>query len=276
MQALKINKINKKKELGCSLHRGSICEIKKVKFKTIDEQGNQKKVGLSEFYPHIKFDKIEYAVVLNHSCSLSLEHKSGCSTPYINLGFLEPIAKKFERSLDQYFGNDAYLRLKKEHFVQGQPHVSFYDVSKLKNKISKNLKKTFQNNDNWDFFVALGTKSPQLFYINLLKTVPIKVNHYSVLFDNVKFQLHDEFADALGWKIAELYGQMGTTDYTQDEIDLLLTRVVEIIKNDVLDNHAVFALDEAQFKAAKSLEKAQTSKVVKFLVENNLLKKVTR
>lgn len=93
MQAYGITKSNKKK-LKKSLHRGSICKVDFIKFDLDD--GTAAKI--SGFYPHIEFDGINYAIILNHSCSLSREHKGQCTSLYLNLGFLEPLEKLLSKN----------------------------------------------------------------------------------------------------------------------------------------------------------------------------------
>lgn len=271
MQAYKITKKNIS-TLKKSLHRGSIFRVDNISFDVQDTDGQLKKASIKDFYPHIKLDGLKYAVVLNHSCSLSIEHKPQCSTPYINIGFLEPLERLLKKNFTKYFGESAFVGLEKDHDLgNGKSKICFYDLDQFSKKLKENLNKIFQNTNEWYFFVAIGSKNPELFVLNLLKTVPLKSNHYSAIFNNVKYQLNEEFADSLGWKIAELYGKVGTTDYSTEEMTSLVDESLRVINEKILADYTIFSVNDAILKESKALKSSKTAAVIDFLSDKNLL-----
>lgn len=270
MQTYQINSTNKKK-LRNSLLRGAICRIDNLKLEIDDENGNSKKVKIKDFYPHIKFDSIKYAVVLNHSCSLSREHKVICTAPYLNIGFLEPIEKFLNKTFSLDFEGSLVKFEKDHHLENNKPKVCLYNKDEFQKKIKKKLEMIFQNNNDWNFFIAIGKKNPDLFLVNLLKTVPIKSNHYNEIFKKVRYQLHEEFADAIGWKIAELYGKVGTTDYTLEETSRLVDKTIDVINKKILKDFVVFPTTTETLSEAKKIISGKTEKVVEFLTSHGLI-----
>jgi len=234
--------------------------------------GDLEKVKIKDFYPHIKLDNVKYCVILNHSCSLSIEHKPICTSPYINIGFLEPIEVLLKKKFTTYFGDQCYIELEKDISLQeGKDKICFYNEDEFKKRLKKSLYEIFQNNDPWYFFVALGSKSPELFVINLLKTVPIKSVHYDSFFKEIKYQLKEEFADSLGWKIAELYGKMGTTDYTEKESSSLIDKLLEVINTKILNDKSVFKVDKATLSEVKGYKSSAEQRVINFLIDKQLI-----
>ncbi|MDX1920012.1 MAG: hypothetical protein SFU25_04665, partial [Candidatus Caenarcaniphilales bacterium] len=48
--------------------------------------------------------------------------------------------------------------------------------------------------------------------------------HYELLKESVKYEMVDGFDNKLGWKMANLFGRVGTEDYSQMQVESLVEK----------------------------------------------------
>lgn len=272
MQATKL-----KKDEKFNLSQGYIFKVSKLKL-TIDG----KKKGIERVYPEVNFTNIKYAVLLTQSCDLvndKVFESSGGKldkgnkpekykyrepkVPHITFCLLEPIDKFIDRFAN--INKDDFI-IKLDDYIEGLSDsfdVDIFSKERALNKLEKEVEKLIQNNHPWAFFISLPPKSKKLyFYANLTKILPVKINHYESLLSLAEYKLSGEFSDKLAWKLASLYGRVGTKDYTSQEFKDISSNIFSIVEKKVFGLSKKFKdFDDKSFTKIKSdLNKAKGSK----------------
>ncbi len=263
-----------KKEEKYNLSQGYIFEVSELQLK-ID--GKEKTI--QDIYPEVDFDKTDYAVVLTQSCDLVddqiFENLGGKidrgkkpekykyrepKVTHITFCLLEPIDKWVDR-FSKIDKNDFIVKL--GDYIPEKVSPDIYSKEKALNILEKKIEKLLQNNDSQALFISLPPVSKNLYYfVNLTKILPVKIEHYESILDLAKYKLRDEFAGKLAWKLAYLYGRVGTTEYSTQDRQKIISGIFEIVESKVFQLSPKFNnLDSKTFNKFKSaLDKAKTSK----------------
>lgn len=232
------------------IKQGSIFSLKDLRFSATendlarfskmrapDEIERIKKEGFTfqDFYPFTEFDITtdDLAIIVTQTCDLEkgkeeiAEYKDKKITPktitrvpkvpFINISILEPFERLVLNTIERHGKlNEILLRVNLDK--QDSIFVVCPDRIYSKESIAEIIS-TFNNDHKHIFFVAISSdKGITLKGIDLSKIFPIRVDHYENISAHIKFELKDEFANALGWKIAELYGRVGLTTYSVSSI----------------------------------------------------------
>ncbi|RZF21168.1 hypothetical protein DAY19_14415 [Halobacteriovorax vibrionivorans] len=271
MQAHKLKKVEK-----YNLSQGTIFEISKLRLEI-----NGRKRAIRTIYPEVNFKNIKYAVLLTQSCDLVndlvFEKKGGkldkgpfpqkykyrtTKVPHLTFCLLEPIDKFIDRFTT--INKDDFI-IDLDDYIDGLSstfNVDIFSKERALVTIEKEVERLLQNNHPWAFFVSLPPKSKkQYFFANLTKILPVKVTHYESILDLAEFQLSGEFSDKLAWKLASLYGRVGTKDYSSVEIKKISSDIFTIVENKVFGLSKKFTdFDSDTFKKLKKeLNKAKSS-----------------
>lgn len=243
------------------LQQGSIFEIFGL---TLFHEG--KALSLRDFYPHLSLEGVRYGIVVSQSCDLvrddvaeGAERDRSPKVPYISIGFLEPFPRYVQRSgVDWNKARLAWMGPDDEG-EGDETEYTFISSQRLRTVLSRSMRDLLQNNEKCYFFVSFPGNSPseRYFVLNLTKIVPIRVAHYSAILERVTHQLTTEFENKLGWKLAELYGRVGTKDYKTSELDFLIEELQDVIGPVIMSEltRAIKVEDEKLFEKAQALAK---------------------
>ena len=171
-------------------------------------------------------------------------------TPYITISLLEPIEKFIEQKYSKSIEN-----LIDEHSVTFD-NYRIIDTENLIKIIERNFNKLFSNNETFYFFVSIKSgKNNKIFYINLTKSLPFKIMHYSTFSKNTKYQLKPEFANKLGYMLSYIYGRVGVPDYSESQMkelmEIMLKKCKDAIKNKSRDEENYSIPNSREFKQLK-------------------------
>lgn len=243
MQARKANKEDKN-----NLSQGTIFSVQKLELEI-----DGKKEKLSKIYPFVNFTNINHAVVLTQSCDLVYDlvlEKNGVTldkgtkpekydmripkVPHLTFCLLEPIDVFIEKFAKLSKNDFSFVLNDYVGGISKSFDVEIFSKEKALAKIQSELDKLFQNNHPWAFFISLPPKSSKKYYfVNLTKILPVKISHYETILGNAEFNLSTEFCDKLAWKLAHLYGRVGTKDYTRAEIIKISNDILKIAEKNI-------------------------------------------
>jgi len=211
MQVVKISKSQK------NLRQGTIFSFKSIKF----DDGGTNTLTFSQMYPKVRLKNISYAIVLSQTCDLVEEGTRTIKTPYVQVGLLEPAEVYFTEEFIEEF-KKVVSRNTTELNLGADGKHRFLNEEKITLWIEEKLLKIFQNNNPFYYFITIKQgKTLRLFNVNLSKTFSLRGKHHKAMRNASKYQLKPFFENKLGWKLAEIYGRVGTPDYKAAEINKL-------------------------------------------------------
>lgn len=253
MQVSKISKSQK------NLRQGTIFSFKALKF----EDDESSTITFAQMYPKVDLQKIAYGVVLSQTCDLVDDEKRKIKTPYIQVGLLEPTEVYFEEKFKEELKN-AIAKYTAELNLASDGTFKFIDEEKINDWIGKQLINIFQNNNPFYYFISIKQgKAILLFNVNISKTFALRSWHHKTIRGNAKYQLKPFFESKLGWKLAEMYGRVGTPDYKEAEIKKLSTilmKKVEKTFSEFGDGHLISSELYERIKKANGNGKLQDKK----------------
>lgn len=220
----------KKIKAAKTLKQGSIFDLSKVNFRgrLRDAEKYDGKIDFSfkDLYPYCEYDpNVTKGIIVNQSCDLDLgttERPRAPKVPYLSVCLLEPISSIIHASQannpdwTKYFHIEdiggSQIRIISDEFPKNSPKA-----------ITKEFQKLINNNHPWAFFIVFKNtkKGLDLRGVNLTKMFPIRIDHYGQILPHVSHELHNQFENKLGWKLAELYGRVGTEDFSDLELEAL-------------------------------------------------------
>lgn len=246
-----------------SLSQGTIFTFKKLKFKKIDGNGT---LSFAEMYPEAKLTNVNYGIVLSQTCDLVNEGSRKIETPYVITALLDPIERYFE----EHYQEKVTKTVSDNTFdfpVDENENRKFLNKQVIIDKVTKDLERFFLNNEKFFFFVSIKDKTKtELYTINLTKMFPIKAAHCEELLKKAEYQLKPFFENKLGWKLAEVYGRVGTPDYKQSELKELTEILLNKVSSKVNFGQGI-PISNDDFGKAKNLAKAKKEKRDAFLIE---------
>ncbi len=202
------------------------------------------KKTIKELYPEASLDNVKYGLILTQSCDLVhdkfFEQQGGTldkdeknnykyrlpKIPHITFCLLEPINSYISEFLSK---NESKFLFKIEDPVPTNKTTNVLSSSKALKLVLREFGRFFQNNHPWAFFITIQSKDRKEYYfVNLTKILPLRIIHYSSILQNSKFQLTNEFSNKLAWKLATLYGRIGTKDYSRKAITEIIKDILEI------------------------------------------------
>jgi hypothetical protein len=204
-----------------SLSQGTIFSLKNLVFDCLAEGRENVQSTIWDFYPELASKGVKYAIVLNQSCDIEISH---IKTSHLIVALLEPIGKCFSDVFSKDYRNKNIIMVLKEK--ETEVHIS--SKQQIKSQISQNLRLLFNNNHEKFFFISLGSLDKNDYYIvNLSKMIPIKSSHYSSILNKAKYQLCNKFDEKLGWKLASLFGRVGTDDFNEVYFDYFADQFIK-------------------------------------------------
>ena len=246
------------------LSQGSIFSLKGLSF---THKGVS--LTLSDFYPKVRIDGIQHGIVLSQSCDLVTKDGRKPKIPYITVGFLEPLSRYIQR--DKAWERAA-IPWTLQHKDESIPYT-FISPDFLRDALRDKFSALLKNEDNCHFFVLFDEEKedPDRRYciVNLTKAVPIRIEHYNEICPKVTYELTTQFANKLGWKIAELYGRVGTDDFDKAGARRILNEFQDMIDREL--TAAVpsppIRLKEKDFRRAEKLRNSGEPERQRFIVE---------
>lgn len=251
--------VSKIKKPQVNLRQGTVITLKGLRL------GQSSGVTFRSLYPEVNLKGIGYAIILSQSCDLVKDENRKVQTPYIVLALLEPIERYFkERYLED---KDKLLEKNLIEFPIKNESMRLVNRDGLLKWIRKTFERIFQNNEKFYFFVTLQQgKALRLFTVNLTKMYPLRNEHYDQLCLKAKYQMRPFFENKLGWKLAEIYGRVGTPDYKESEINKLTEKVFDKVNKSFGDFKGIDVNNE-DFNKAKNLTNANEDKKEKYFTE---------
>lgn len=230
------------------LEQGTIFKIEDLEFQTEDGPAT-----LEDFYPHLNQEGIKFGIVLSQDCDLYRDKKRKPTLSHISIALLEPATSKFSSlqtsPLDKFYHNPFGAG----HPLEGK---TFVDQEGLDKRIASDLERILNNNHPYQYFLALGrkrgAKKKDYYLVNVSKMVPIKVDHYDTLLKNSAYQLRTEFANKLGWKIANYYGRVATPDYGPKQMQEIANDLYSAVRKGDTENLSL--LSSEGFKEARKIQ----------------------
>lgn len=258
---MQINRVRKPK----LLQQGSVFSLDNLSF---NDNKSIKNKTMNDFYPEIDLSETKYGVVLSQTCDLYKDEneKRNVKLSHISIALLEPFKKYIKLFLkDEDLNSEKF---KNPIQVQNKEYV-FVDQESIDKQIENKLSAILNNNHPWLYFISIKLKTKEhLYLVNISKILPLKVDHYDVILNNVKFHLKTEFANKLGWKIANFFGRVGTTDYTQTQKRSIAKNIYKELN--VTTSH--FSQNEIILDSTKKFNESKNLKNIKD--ENKLLEKI--
>lgn len=235
-----------------------------------DGAPSHQRYTFKEFYPHVDFAGVTYGIVMSQSCDLVVDPGSNrpAKVPHITVGFLEPFGRYLKREGVSW--PEAVIVWP----VPTKP--IFVSPTRFAEAIKSKFEKLLQNNEKCHFFfISLddpGLKpSAKHFVVDLTKAVPIRVEHYKLIAPRVTHELKEGFGNKLGWKIAELYGRIGTEDYESKALGGVINELSELVAPVMREKiPSAIEIEDALFQKAISLRnnpKTKQPTYEKFYVE---------
>lgn len=257
-----------------TLQQGSIFTLNNLQ---ILKEGNPAQLfGEGSFYPEVKYDPTDLGLVYSQSCDVYCNNDESRQpkVPYVNIGVLESFGKYFKSNAFKY---DFKIDISNYFFEmdissEGDKRTyRFFNSATLENKFVKVFQQTIQNNHSYLFFINLSENETgeDLYVTNLLKIFPVKIEHYESILKCVTYELKAEFANKMGWKIASLYGQIGTTDYKEAQVTTICKTLSKKFATALSENHstALFVSEEL-FNEAKVAGNKKMAEKLDFLQKN--------
>lgn len=264
MQVDKFKKSNK------SLSQGTVFKFEKLIF-TNPKSKKSKKLKFSDMYPEANMQGVGFGIVLSQSCDLVNEGGRTISTPYITIAMLDPIERYFEE-----FYQDKMQKTVVDNsldFKIGEESRRFINEETVTLKMLNDAKTLFQNNEKFYFFISLKDKTKEeLFSVNLTKVFPIKSMHCEQILKKSVFQLKPFFENKLGWKLAEVYGRVGTPDYSDAELKRLSKLLLDKVSAKIKFGEGI-QIGKDDFTQLKALQNARKEKKEEYF--KNLIQKIS-
>ncbi len=244
------------------LRQGTIISLRSIAF---ENRNKSKMISFNNLFPEVNLKGINYGIILTQTCDLVREGNRKVKAPFIAMALLEPIERYIE---DKYY-EDLKLILERNFLdfeIKGHTR-KFVNKEKVLRSIGKDLGRIFQNNEKYYFFITMTQwNNLRLFTVNLSKVFSLRNSQYDILFSKAKYQLKLPFENKLGWKLAEMYGRIGTPDYKEADINKLSIKIFEKL-NKKLGAIDAFYLKNDEFIRAKKLENAREEKKEEFFID---------
>ena len=232
-----------------SLKQGSIFSLEGLSFTDLEDP--KKAYSLKDFYPMLTLEGVTHGIVLSQSCDLYRDGKRTEKLSHIMVGFLKPFGAYIGRlALDW---NKSIIRWRNP---DDPNEWTLLHLKSMESPVKKELRDLLQNNLKFGFFISFENEllEARYFIVNLTRTIPLRVVHYGELLRQVTRELTTEFENKLGWKLAELYGRVGTTDYADTELNEIVVDLLDIaLPNAVPQQGTTLRVNEDQFKRAKAI-----------------------
>ena len=204
-------------------------------------------------------------VVLNslsfktQSCDL-VQYKRPKVT-HITFCVLEPVEKFVDKF--SYIDKDQFT-IRPDDYIDSLSQKFYADIFSKERAIDilkETIKNFLQNNHPWAFFISLPIKSKNSYYFaNLTKILPLKMEHYESILNLAKYKLSEEFSGKLGWMLANLYGRVGTPEYSPQKLKEISSDIFKIAESKIFQLSSKSKnLNREDFnKAKKRLNKAKS------------------
>lgn len=206
-----------------TLQQGSVFTLNNLEI--LKDEKPSKLFGDGSFYPEVKYDPSDLGLVFSQSCDIYRNKEEGRKpkVPYINVGLLETFEKYFKSSAVEFDFKIDIATYSYRMLISSEEQTRtyrFFNSAAMEKRFEKVFEKIVQNNHDYLFFInfAENDNGEDLFVTNLLKIFPVKLKHYDSILNCVTHEMKAEFANKLGWRIASLYGQIGTTDYKESQL----------------------------------------------------------
>lgn len=161
---------------------------------------------LEKVHPHYSKEDYHYLVVLTQSCDLVRRNSKPCNARYIALAAVRPFPEAIQREVDRR--RDQRPDVEREAGIANM---------KVKFAIRQFVGSLLNNNKAPYFYLhpelEADFNEPHCAFLRL--SVAIKASeHYDTCLTAKVLQLQPEFQAKLGWLVTELYGRVGTEDFT--------------------------------------------------------------
>ena len=291
---------------GPLIRQGSIFSLKSIRFPPsqgdlekfgpslrdeVLERIKQDGFSFQDFYPFTEFDPSidDLAIVVTQTCDLEKGPEEIATVkiidkekivskiastrvpkvPFINVGLLEPFERLILNTLERHgkLQFDDFLMVVDLGDEGTQMVCCFDKIYSI--DIIKDILKIFNNDHKHIFFIPFcrDDSTIELKGVDLSKLFPIRVEHHELIAQQAKYYLKDEFANSLGWRLAELYGRVGLTTYSVENMVLLESAFKSSL--DIMFSTAKKA-SLSNFSALKFAYTTNNQKRVKDLLEKNL------
>jgi hypothetical protein len=202
-----------------SLVQGHLFNLKNLKF-----SDGQDTYTFESFYPEVEIKEVKKGLVVTQTCDL--EHRK---SPYLTIGLLEPFSKNPLALLE----NDEEF-LKSVFLVREDVQSAFFCFDSYKKKLEKDLGSFIQNRSQYYLFLSIQAgATTSYFYVNLTKLFPIRCSNYEEILKNVTHQVKGDFQHLIGWKMANLYGRVGVTDYAPSGLQTIISKLAPKIQKQI-------------------------------------------
>ena len=232
-----------------SLKQGSIFSLEDLSF--TDPEDPKKTYSLKDFYPMLTLEGVKHGIVLSQSCDLYRDGKRAEKLSHIMVGFLEPFGAYIGRMALDW--NKSIVRWRNP---DDPNEWTLLYLKAMESPVKKELKDLLQNNLKFGFFISFMNElvEDRYFIVNLTRTVPLRAVHYGGLLRQVTCELTTEFENKLGWKLAELYGRVGTTDYADSELNEIVVDLLDVaLPNAVPQQGTTLRVSKDQFERARAI-----------------------
>jgi hypothetical protein len=198
---------------------------------------------LREVHPHY-CGKPDYAyfIVLSQSCDLVRRGDKQCSSRYISIAAVRPLALALERELSSY----SYQPVEKKLGFASSAH---------RPKAQQFVERLLNNNEPAHFFLereaSAGLGEDYCAFLHLSVAVKSEL-HYDTLLNAKLLQLSESFQHKLGYLVGNLYSRVGTEDWVPDHVDA--ERFEERVAT-LVEERATWIDKEIHSKVVKDLKK---------------------
>lgn len=179
---------------------------------------------LEKVYRRYFKEDCRYLIVLTQSCDLVRRNSKPCTARYITLAAVHPLAVAIEREIDR--------RRVQRPDVEREAGIANTNV---KLAIKKFVESLLNNNKSPYFYLHPELEAefdePHCAFLRL--SIAIKTSeHYDTCLTAKVLQLQPEFQAKLGSLVTELYGRVGTEDFTtkqdtKSEFQARIDRILE-------------------------------------------------
>lgn len=231
-----------------TLKQGSIFTLKGLFFQ--GEEGSA--LSIQQLCPHLALVGAERGIVFSQSCDLYRGAGRPGKSAFISVGFLYPFGQYIPAA-----GIDWSKATLDWRMPGADMQWTLYCPKALVSQISKQLSTLLQNNSDDLFFVSF-TDEPlekRYFFLTLAQALTLRPSDYDSVLKNVTHELTTEFENKLGWKLADLYGRVGTTDYTPKNLSGVVEELIDLAAPAALAGIInPLPVNPEQFKRAKELK----------------------
>lgn len=250
-----------------NLRQGTIVSLSRLSF----ENPLGEKLTFQTMYPELNMKGVKYCIILSQTCDLVNDGKRSVTTPFINIALLEPIQRYFEENFESVI-REQIKKSTLDFKTDDSTIKKLINKNSVIDQIKLKFNRIFQNNEKFFFFISIQDKKKlSLYTVNLTKSFPLRSTHYTSLASKAKFQLKPFFENKLGWKLADIYGRVGTPDYAEADLKKLSEILFVGVKPIFKDAEGI-EVEEEDFNHAKGLIKAKVEKRKNFFV--SLMKRI--